>query len=470
VIAILSIALLAFSFSLPSPGLTVDGQDEPTKSARTVTPEAKIYAKAKGAVMTVLCGGSKGSGFLIDPSGLVLTNAHVVQAGEMVRIKLGNGKLYQTLLLAKDDKADVAVLWANPKVVQGIEQLALASPSDEPPFEGERIVAIGSPLHQELIVTSGIVSKVNPDAILSDININHGNSGGPVLNMDGKVVGIATFLDPGGNGPGVSGVIRIEVAQPSIDAARKSLDSNAVPSAIPVPQPRQPELDDASVTEEAAKLKRKDSPYLKAPRNFRTYIETPYIARRISLEELKALQKEWQRTVGRRYKNSAPPKFNSPTSAFWMKYVGDVNTPTVILKVIPWPMETSGSQWATVIGALAGVANTNKVYEFRDDIARVEVTVNGKPVEPYSFTRLLHSQFVETSGVTLKDVAYGALIELDPLVFRPGNKVIFHVWKNDKKEPDEFPMQESIQKEIWAPFQSWYDRLPESEKTIAQGS
>lgn len=454
---------LAIWAGCSSPSVLPNAQNDSPKSARTLTPEAKIYAKSKPAVVTVLCGPSKGSGFLFDASGLILTNAHVVQSGDPARVKIYDGQIYRTLVLAKDDKADVAVLWANPKAVAGITLLPLASATDEPPFEGERLVAIGSPLHQEVIVTSGIVSKVTPDAILSNININHGNSGGPVLNMDGKVVGIATFIDPGGNGPGVSGIIRIEVAQASIEAAKKALDSAAVPSAIPLPQPRKPALDDEHVTAEASKLKRKEAPFLKAPRNFRTYIDTPFIVRKVALEELK----DWQRTVGRRYKNSAPPKFSPPTSAFWRKYVGEENTPTVALRIIPWPMETSGSQWATVLGALVGSANTHKVYEFRDDIARVEVLVNGKAVEPYSFRRLLQSQFVETSNVTLNDAAYGALIELDPLVFMPGNKVVLHVWKNDRKDPDVIAFPESLQKEIWAPFQSWFDRLPESERTVA---
>ncbi|MCX7801261.1 MAG: S1C family serine protease [Fimbriimonadales bacterium] len=462
-----TLASIVWGLGLQAEAPPLETQSDPPRSARTVTPEARIFSKAKPAVVTVLCGASKGSGFLFDSSGLILTNAHVVRSLAAPRLKTLTGRMYGASLVAMHEKADVAVLWANPKVFEGVECLPLAKPEDEPPFEGERILAIGSPLNQELIVTSGIVSKTTSDAILSDVNINHGNSGGPVLNLDGKVVGIATFLDPGGNGPGLSGIIRIEVAQPAIERARRAQEGKSPPDAKELPQPRSLEIPEEELNAQSATLKRKEAPFLKAPRNFRTYVETPFIAQKAVLEELAALQREWKRTVGRRYKNAQPPSFTPPTSAFWWKYVGGIRKPTVVLKVIPWPMEKADSQWWTILGALGGVPNTDREFEFRDDISRIEVEVNGRRIEPYEFVRVLHEEFFETAGVSLKDKAFGAVLQLDPLIFQPGNKIVLQVWKNDRKEPDTVRIPEWLQKEVWTPFEPWFRRLPPEERTIA---
>src|SRR5690606_15240127 len=101
---------------------------------------------------------------------------------------------------------------------------------------GERVLAIGSPLASETILTAGLVSKVEAGAIYSDVNINPGNSGGPLFNARGEVVGINTFGMSAGSGPGVSGIVRIHIAGPVIEQARGSL-SSPPPSSDKLPVP-----------------------------------------------------------------------------------------------------------------------------------------------------------------------------------------------------------------------------------------
>src|SRR5260221_12255767 len=85
--------------------------------------------------------------------------------------------------------------------------------SGKPPVqEGERVFTIGSPLTLDKIITTGIVSKVEPHTIISDININPGNSGGPLFNGAGQGIGLTTFGTCGEGGPGVSGIVRLEEA------------------------------------------------------------------------------------------------------------------------------------------------------------------------------------------------------------------------------------------------------------------
>src|SRR4029077_2009390 len=89
---------------------------------------------------------------------------------------------------------------------------------------------IGSPLGLKKIITSGIVSKVEARAIISDVNVNHGNSGGPLFNSLGEVIGITTFILPTPNGPSISGVIRIDHALPTLNLARKKVKDTSPPS------------------------------------------------------------------------------------------------------------------------------------------------------------------------------------------------------------------------------------------------
>ena len=96
---------------------------------------------------------------------------------------------------------------------------------------------IGSPLNQQKVITSGIAGKIEKTAIISDININHGNSGGPLFNSQGQVVGITTFGDfTSHGGPGISGILRIDEAVPTINTAKIKMVTvkRPVPSLLPV--------------------------------------------------------------------------------------------------------------------------------------------------------------------------------------------------------------------------------------------
>src|SRR6266403_6221795 len=111
--------------------------------------------------------------------------------------------------------------------------IAKSETGKESVIEGERVFTIGSPLSQRKILTSGMASKVEARAIISDININHGNSGGPLFNSVGEVVGITTFRES--VGPGVAGIVRIEEALPILEQARKKMSDGALPSARYLP-------------------------------------------------------------------------------------------------------------------------------------------------------------------------------------------------------------------------------------------
>ena len=157
-----------------------------------------------------------GSGFIVSADGLVLTNAHVVQNAEQVTVKLSDRREFQAKVIGSDPQTDVAVLKID---ATGLPAVKLGSASDV--RVGEWVVAIGSPFGFENTVTSGIVSaksRALPDGtyvpfLQTDVAVNPGNSGGPLFNLKGEVIGInSQIYSRSGGYQGLSFAIPIETA------------------------------------------------------------------------------------------------------------------------------------------------------------------------------------------------------------------------------------------------------------------
>jgi putative serine protease PepD len=152
---------------------------------------------------------AQGSGFVYDATGHIVTNEHVVAGADSIRVRFPNGASYKATLVGSDASTDLAVLQVDaPQKL--LHPLALADSDDLQ--VGDGVVAIGSPFGLENTVTSGIVSALHrdiaapndftiDDAIQTDAAINHGNSGGPLLDLLGRVIGVTAQIksSSGGN-------------------------------------------------------------------------------------------------------------------------------------------------------------------------------------------------------------------------------------------------------------------------------
>lgn len=144
---------------------------------------------------------SSGSGFLVSSDGLIVTNAHVVANKRSVRVKLHNGEVYEAIVRGIDPVQDIATIKITPKAP--LPTVPLGRSSDV--RQGEFVVAMGAPHLLRNTITSGIVSTVqrgsrelglsnkDMDYIQTDAIIDVGNSGGPLVNLDGEVIGINTL-------------------------------------------------------------------------------------------------------------------------------------------------------------------------------------------------------------------------------------------------------------------------------------
>jgi serine protease Do len=169
---------------------------------------------------------SLGSGFVIDPAGIVVTNNHVISEADEITVILNDGARLKAELIGKDQKTDIALLKVKPdKPLKAVkfgdsEKLRL----------GEWVIAIGNPFSLGGSVTAGIVSARNRDIqsgpydnyIQTDAAINRGNSGGPLFNLDGEVIGINTaIISPSGGSIGIGFAVPSKTAMPVIDQLKQ---------------------------------------------------------------------------------------------------------------------------------------------------------------------------------------------------------------------------------------------------------
>jgi len=145
------------------------------------------------------------TGFTVSADGYIVTNDHVIAGSQYVKVLTYDGQLYDATIVGRDPLNDIAVLKIAP--TKTLDYLAIADSSKVQ--VGEKVIAIGNPLGLSFTVTEGIVSATKrkgpnglDEYIQTDVTLNPGNSGGPLINSEGKVIGINNFKVGGAEGLG----------------------------------------------------------------------------------------------------------------------------------------------------------------------------------------------------------------------------------------------------------------------------
>ena len=214
VLGVAAIALLVgFTLGILSTSSIGDGiggsralydEDLVTSLFENASPAVVEVSVTQGAGILQRTG--SGSGFLIDDRGHIVTNNHVVRGADAITVRLSDGRSIDATRLGSSPADDLALLQVDPSEVSGIRPLTLADSSKLKP--GEMAVAIGSPFQNFNSVTVGVVSGTGrgpssilrrpiPDMIQTDAPLNPGNSGGPLLNSRGEVIGVNSSVRTG---------------------------------------------------------------------------------------------------------------------------------------------------------------------------------------------------------------------------------------------------------------------------------
>jgi Do/DeqQ family serine protease len=204
-----------------------------TQTARAVrSPFAgdPFFEQFFGRQMPPRVQSSLGSGVLVDASGIVVTNHHVIRDADQVRIALSDGREFESTILLKDESLDLAVL-----KIEGREDFpTIAIGDSDALLVGDLVLAIGNPFGVGQTTTSGIVSALARNHIgvvdfgffiQTDAAINPGNSGGALIDMAGRLVGINTAIySRSGGSIGIGFAIPSNMVRAVVEAARKGLD------------------------------------------------------------------------------------------------------------------------------------------------------------------------------------------------------------------------------------------------------
>ena len=443
----------------------------PRVASRLVAPEREVFESVKRGVFRVEAGLGHGTGFLIGSTvPLVVTNDHVVGDATTASVYIDSVTRVPAEVLIRDREADLALLRIPAARCATCPRLRLAvAQSGEPvAVAGERVLAIGFPLNQEQTLTTGIVSGVREGAIISDVNMNPGNSGGPMLNLAGEVIGVNAFGERTQVGSGIAGAIAIHKLKSLLEKATVPLIGVAdVPDrplqAMPqvtYPLPLLKAFADTATTQAYARVLRQTAGM------FHVTLTTPTLY----MVQVKASERE---VGGDRRKREAKAGVAADEqyselkqTRDWEQYVGSPLAPVIGVQIEPQIGETFWSAFGrTMQAASYGVALSAANMKFKGDLRGARFYRNGEEIEPLRGGHAPQAVRIDNQWIQLKDVADMGYYVLAPEAFRPdssGAPPVVTIVVQDLKNPKwlsrvDFNGQTSAR--IWNDFGPYFQHI-----------
>jgi len=425
--------------------LSNDNATTRAAAAAGAPAEAELYRRLSPGVFKVIADNGHGSGFLFAREGLILTNHHVIADATFIAVLVDTRSKHRAVVLSEDPARDIAVLRVHPDVVSDrpVMELAQDAPGSPAASVGEKVLAIGSPLNTDTILTMGLVSKVEADSILSDVNINPGNSGGPLFNASGKVIGINTYGLGGEGGQGISGIVRIHRAGPTIEAARAKLAQGSPPESRKLPVEDPWRFDPAGLRDLALQRSPEPRDYHVEAGKLDVYFVTPVVLAGSVVES----EREAAKGRAKRRKEKTSDEEQKPGQRFyeWQK---DTENFRPVLRIFVRP-ETKASVASALIGA--------PKYSFKTDFDRMELKRAERVVEPIHPARIKQVVHIE-GAASMKDIGYYGYYEYPPEAFEGGGSITLTLWEQGLPEPVVLSLKPELVERIRGDFAPYYSR------------
>jgi hypothetical protein len=367
------------------------------------------------------------------PPGLVLTNFHVVRDARYIAVQTDEVSKVPGVVLARDEDNDLAVIRIHPDATAGLKPLPLLTDAEGADLAvGERIMAIGFPLAQESVLTTGVVGKIEEATLITDVTINPGNSGGPILDLRGRVIAVATFGVQGESGPGVGGAVRSHVARAVLSEARGLLADNDPPDAELLPITSRDPFPVEALRESLRWEKGRYKGYHVEAGKFDVQVTTPVAAFYIDhWGEIKAAKRQAKRRK-KKDKTAQQDLYDPAGDVFnWKQYVGAYE-PVVSLLAMPELKETGGSKAGRIFGAMFGVVTPGN-YRFKQDFREMKLLRDGQEVQPIVPGRLCQAVSIQGYG-RLNDVGCMGAYAYRPEEFHVQGS--FQLIVTSEEEPD----------------------------------
>lgn len=387
-----------------------------------------LYESLNPSIVKVQADGSDGSGFLVSGGGLVATNHHVVRNSRWIAVQFADGRKVRADIVVLEPRRDVAILKVNRSVVAGLQPLDLLPPDEDAALKpGVPVLAFGSPLSQTFLMTKGILSKVEDEVLLGDFLIQPGNSGGPLVTLEGEVVGINTFAVSQISGAVRVGVLRDLLSRPDVKESEK-----ADPPADLLPNLRAKRFSTEMLKKRAMEAKVELEDYTEDGGKFTVTAITPvYVARTQIQDELQQAKNR----QSRRGKKIKDPRYQPEDEPFydWMRNAIGWLDYAVTIEIKPDFGTTSGSKWKSVFGGMGGVS-TRSNFEFKAEFDDFKLYRDGALVTPLRPGRQITEASMEESSFTFVDEAYSGMYQYDPSAFLSGKEYKMEVF--DARNPD----------------------------------
>lgn len=436
--------------------VSVSAADSPAAVAprRRVSEEGEFFKTLRGGVVTVEGETGDGTGFIVDERGLILTNQHVVGKANEIRVRFDKQTSVKARVLAEDAERDIAVLQVNLSPCPACQILKIAeNKPDEPTVvEGERVFAIGSPLYQDKILTSGIVSKVEPRAIISDVNINPGNSGGPLFNSLGEVVGVTTFGVQAEGGPGIAGIVRIEEAAEVLKKAREKAAELSLPTADLMPN-----MPDGAFPVETVKArldvkKFERKPYKDDIKNYQINYMTPVF--KFYISEKDRLESQRDRNKRNKDKGAVNTIDRFRDLRNWNEYAGELR-PVVDILALPEVTASGNSVFLSILTTAAAGIPTPLNYKFKADFYQMKLMCDGKEVTPLKRKKIEFGAQMPSYYKVKTRYTYAGVYTYPFETFEPGKcaQLQLHVFSEENIEtPIVTNVEPMTKQQIWNDF------------------
>jgi S1-C subfamily serine protease len=405
------------------------------------------FKRLKNSVVTVKSEAGHGSGFFVDNNGLVLTNEHVVGDSGYLAVQFDRDHKVLAKLIAADPEKDVALLWVNMASFTNAAAAPLYHGGDKVPVqEGERVFTIGSPLSLDKIITTGIVSKVEAHTIMSDLRISPGNSGGPLFNGAGQVIGLTTFGTR--DGGGVSGVVRIEEALTLLEKNRTKANGTPPPGALLPVEPLTPYPVEG--LKEALKAEKFDSrPYYLTVGDFYVALSTPPFdyreqeERRLQAERAQKKRNKKEQSADGSAENSEAPK----------QWEGEAGEHPAVFGVYVMPKAKEG--FGSALGRSLN-ANAAAKLKFKTDFQKMKLFCGGKEIAPIDPGRVPVTVSEESRAVKMEDSTYKGAYTYNPDAVSPiCGEVKLEIYSSKSAEPVIKVLDEKSVQRIWADFDAF---------------
>ncbi len=433
------------------------GTLDSSSSRRRISEAAELFRTLRDGVVTIEGELQTGTGFIFDEKGLVLTNNHVINESNEIRVRFDKQTAVKARILARDVERDLAVLqinlssFANSKVLK----FAAINAAEPTVFVGEQVFTIGSPANQEKILSTGIVSKVEERAIISDINFSPGNAGGPLFNSVGEVVGLTTFKvkDRKEKGDsGLAGIVRIEETADVVAKARALAATKGTPSGELMPNIPEGIFPVETIKTAVKSPQFSSKEYVSDVKNYQVRYMTPvykfYMIEKDRIESIKIREKR-NKDKG---KLDAADMFRD--LSVWSEYAGEL-MPVVDILALPETRATGKSMALSAITTMTVGISTPLDLSYRADFSQMALICDGRVITPLRRNKTEIERDLQSYYKTKKRFTYAGVYTYPYDIFAPGRctKMEVRVFsEEDIETPIVSIVTDAIKNRIWKDF------------------